>query len=264
MEHGRKIPWPERDQQRHPGRRPRRRPGLDRGARRPAAQLRRPAGGQRAGEVDDLADADRPRARRPARARRDGVLRRRQPVLALRRPARPLGGAGAARPPGDGAARRGDPRDRAPERHPRRPGRPGRPGRQPLPARHPRLDRDRGPPALLGPRQGLLRLGRAAGRRRAPRGPDREHDHRPRRAAPRRPARAHARLGPDRRRARGRADRRRRTRARPARRPGRRARYLGPHDSPRGPPRRARSALLSHAAQLSPLLRGRAPKEGVA
>ena len=56
-----------------------------------------------------------------------------------------------------------DPRDRAPLGDPRRAGRPGGAGRLPLPARHPRLDRDRGPGAHLGPRQGVLRLGRAAG-----------------------------------------------------------------------------------------------------
>ena len=88
-------------------------------------------------------------------------------LLAVRRPPRPVGGAGPAGPPRDGADRRRHPRDRAPQRHPRREGRAGRPGRLPLPARHPRLDRDRGPRAHLRARQGLLRLGRAAGARTA-------------------------------------------------------------------------------------------------
>ena len=76
---------------RHPGRRPRGRPGLHRRARRRTPDLRRPAGSVRAGEVDHLADADRPRALRAARARRRRLLRRRLAVLAVRRAAQPWG-----------------------------------------------------------------------------------------------------------------------------------------------------------------------------
>ena len=94
-------------------------------------------------------------------------LRRRPALLAVRRPARPVGGAGPAGPPDDGGDRRGHPRDRAPERRPRRPRRAGGPGRLPLPARHPRLDRGRRARPLLGARQGVPRLGRARGPARA-------------------------------------------------------------------------------------------------
>ena len=143
------------------------------------AHLRRPAGGERTREVDDVADAHGAGAHRPGRARRLRVVRRRQPLLAVRRPPRPVGGAGPAGPPRDGADRRGHPRDRAPERDPRREGRPGRPGRLPLPARHPRLDRDRGPGPHLGARQGLLRLGSPARPDRRARAADRVHHRRP-------------------------------------------------------------------------------------
>ena len=54
---------------RHPGGGPRRAARLDRGAGRRAAHLRRPPGVLRPGQVDDLADARRPRARRAAGAR---------------------------------------------------------------------------------------------------------------------------------------------------------------------------------------------------
>ena len=85
-------------------RRPRRPADLDGRAGRRAAHLRRPPGGLRPAEVHDLAAAHRPRAHRAARARRRRRLRRRPPVLAVRRPARPVGGAGPARPPGAGDA----------------------------------------------------------------------------------------------------------------------------------------------------------------
>ena len=118
--------------ERHPCRRPRRRPGLDGGPRRRAADLRRPPGVERPGQVDGVADAQRPRALGPARARRRRVLRRRLAVLAVRRPARPVGRDWSGWPgPTMEQIGAGHPRDRAPQRHPRRPGRAGRAGRLP-------------------------------------------------------------------------------------------------------------------------------------
>ena len=156
-------------EQRDPGAGPRRPAGLLRGPGRRAPVVRRPPGVQRAGQVDDLADARGAGARRPAGARRRRWLRRRQPVLAVRRAARPVGGAGPPGPPGDGAGRRRHPGVGAPLGDPRRQGRAGRPGRLPLPARDPRLDRDRRTCPHLGPRQGLPRLGSALDPRRAAR-----------------------------------------------------------------------------------------------
>ena len=92
--------------------------------------------------------------------------------------------------------RRGDPRDRQPQRGPRRPGRAGRPGRLAVPPRHPRLDPGRRARALLLARQGLPRLGR---RRRCPTGRSRRRPtrtpHRPGRAARRRRAQPAAAAG---------------------------------------------------------------------
>ena len=106
----------EHHRQRHPGGRPRSRAGLDRRPRRRAAELHRPAGASRPGQVHDVAHAHRPGAHRAARARRAGVLRRRLAVLAVRRPARPVGRDGPAGPPGAWRRRRGHRRDRAPRR----------------------------------------------------------------------------------------------------------------------------------------------------
>src|SRR6185436_9897077 len=75
--------------ERHPSRRPSCLADLHGGPGRRAPLVRRPAGGLRPAEVHDVADADRPRALRAARATRRRQLRRRQPLLAVRRQARP-------------------------------------------------------------------------------------------------------------------------------------------------------------------------------
>ena len=158
----------------------------DRRASRRAADLRRPPGGQRARQVDDLADARGPRARRPARARRRRVATSPAACSGCTPPGTTRGRSWSGSPARPGAARRGDPRDRAPGGHPRRPGRPGRAGRLPLPARHPRLDRGRRTRPHLRARQGASSPGaRSPLPSTLERAHPRDH-HRPRRAAPRR------------------------------------------------------------------------------
>ena len=156
----------------------------------------------------------------------------------------PRRGPGPAGRPDAGGDRRGDPRDREPQRGPRRPGRAGRPGRLAVPPRHPRLDPGRRARALLVARQGLPRLGRRRPARRAARAPTTATPHRP-----------DARCAPTATRTRKRGwaitvdelevglVRRRRARARHPR-PGRRGpRRLGTHATAGGPVRRARPAV---------------------
>ena len=229
--------------------------------------LRRPPGGERPGQVDDLADAQRPRALRPARARRRRVVRRRLAVLAVRRPPRPVG------------------RDWS--------GSPGRPWRRS--ARTPRetvhLSVTRGERVvqvaqvdsryLLGTRDwteidvpahcsALGKVFFAWGALPIPDAPlERLTDATitdPDAAAPRRRPRPQARLGGHRRRARGRPHRHRRTRPRHPRRRGRGPRHLGTHRPTGGPARRARSPPARTTRRSCPrLLRGTSTsKEGVA
>ena len=205
-----------------------------------------------------------------ARARRRRLLRRGQHVLAVRRAARPVGGAGPAGPAGHGADRRADPRDRAPLGHPRREGRPGGPGRLPASCSAPATGpRSRSRPTRPRSARSSTRGGRCRSRDELERLTDAtivEPDD----AAPRRHPHPQARLGRHQRRARGRADRRRRTCPGPPRRRGRGPRHLGTHPATGGPARRARSqpVVPSHAA-LQPAARpypGASPitKEGVA
>ena len=128
----------------------------------------------------------------------------------------------------------------APLGDPRRPGRPGRPGRLALPARDPRLDRDRRTRPHLGPGQGLPRLGRARPARR-PAGQAHARDHHDQgRARTRRRRDPQSWLRRHRRRARGGPDRHRRPRAWRARRRRGGPRDLRADQPPLRPARRAR------------------------
>ena len=220
---------------------PRRRPGRHGRPRRRADVVRRPPGRERAGEVDDLADAHRARALRAARARRH------------RAPTSPAGCSGSTP--------RGTTRGRSWSGSPAR----SWSASAPTPARRSTSASTRGDRVvqvaqvdstyLLGTRDwteidvpahcsALGKVLPRLGRPRPPRGragaahpatlPDR------RRPAPRRPARPRARLGADRGRARDRAHRHRRTRVRHPRRRRRLARDLRTHPAAGGPARRAR------------------------
>ena len=190
-----------------------------------------------------------------------GSLRRRPPVLAVRRPARPVGGAGPPGPP-DAWSAIGEDTHETVHLSVARGDRVVQVAQvdSPLPARHPRLDRDRRARPLLGARQGVPRLGRRSTcptGRSSSRPPatltDADGAARATASATRAP-----RLGRHRRRARGRPHRRRRPGPRPARRRRRRARAsrAPPHGWRTGSTSSAASCSTS-AAQLSTLLAAR-------
>ena len=206
-------------------------------------------------EVHDVADADRPRALRAARARRRRQLRRRQPVLAVRRagttPGEDLVRLAA---PDAGGDRRGDPRDRQPQRRPRPTAscrsRRSTPASSSAPATGPQIDVPAHCSSLgkvfLAWDVVTLPAGRSSGATDATLA-------RPRRPAGRARRGRRARLGDHRRRARGRAVRHRRPGARPPR-PGRRRRSAS----------RARPQRLDRCGSTSSGAAGRATAAGPA